>query len=71
MEYLDDVVRDVKSRHPFSGFALLKSRGINIQRYRLQESIKRIDPIRTSARWHQVVHYGILMAIIALFVGDL
>ena len=34
---------------------MLKSRGINIQWYRLRESIKRIDPIRTSARWHQVV----------------
>ena len=56
---LDDIVREIKSRHPFSGFGLIygtiKSRGVTIQRYRLRDSIRRVDPIRTSARLNQAV----------------
>ena len=56
---LDDIVRDIKRNHPFSGFSLLygaiKSRGINIQQHRLRDSIRRVDPVRTNARLTQVV----------------
>lgn len=35
--------------------SLLQQRGIFIQRYRIRESIFRVDPLRSALRWQQVV----------------
>ena len=56
---LDDHIRDIKYHHPHTGHALieghLKSQGIKVQRRRLCESIRRVDPIASSIRWQQLL----------------
>lgn len=36
--------------------SLLRQQGINVQRYRLRESMRRLDPIETALRWRQAVN---------------
>ena len=54
---LDILVRDIKARHPNSGQVLfqglLQASGVHVQCHRVRDSIKRIDPLYTSARWNQ------------------
>jgi len=52
---LDNIIRDMKNKHPLSGermlMGMLRSQSINVQRVRLRDSIHRVDPINTALRW--------------------
>ena len=56
---LDDLVRTNQRQHPNVGQVMLqgflKQQGVCVQRYRIRESIFRIDPLRRSLRWHEAV----------------
>lgn len=56
---LDDLVASIQQQHPNCGQVMLQGflqhRGIEVQRYRLRDSIGRNDPLRRSLRWHQAV----------------
>jgi len=56
---LDDLVASVQQSYPNCGQVMLQvffaTSGIRVQRYRLQDSIGRNDPLRRSLRWHQAV----------------
>ena len=54
-ESIDSLVTEIKLLHPYSGertvTGIIRSRGLKIQRWKLRESIHRIDPINTALRW--------------------
>ena len=56
---LDDVLVKYKDQHPYTGEreieGYLRGAGIKIQRFRIRDSIHRVDPINTSLRWHQPI----------------
>lgn len=56
---LDDAVSEIQQQHPNIGLVMLqgflKQNGVNVQRYRIRESVYRTDPIRRSLRWHQTL----------------
>ncbi len=56
---LDCVVREVYGNNPNIGTSILEeylgSNGINIQRFRLRESVARVNPTRALTRWQQVI----------------
>ena len=56
---LDVIVQRYQDAHPHSGQSLLlghlSSLGIRVQRQRVRDSMGRVDPIRTSLRWHQTI----------------
>ena len=56
---LDENVSLLQSQYPKCGQvmlrALLQQRGIFVQRYRVRESARRVDPLGTQMRWQQVV----------------
>lgn len=56
---LDENVRLLQSQYPKCGQgmlrALLQQRGIFVQRYKVRESTRRVDPLGTRLRWQQVV----------------
>ena len=56
---LDDVLVKYKDQHPYNGEreieGYLRGAGIKIQRFRIRDSIHRVDPINTSLRWHQPI----------------
>ncbi len=58
-EQLDNVLTTIQEQYPNCGQQLISgfliSRGIYIPRYRLRESILRVDPLRRLIRWHQVI----------------
>lgn len=57
---LDSLVSDIKQSHPHSGVSMvtghLRSRGFHIQRYRIRECLRRIDPIAAHMRWGLAAH---------------
>lgn len=58
-EDLDHLIRGLQQEFPNCGQvminSLLQQRGIFLQRYRIRESIIRVDPLRSALRWQQVV----------------
>lgn len=59
-EELDRVVEEIKETHPNCGSKILvgylRSRKIYVQRYRVRDSLNRIDPIGVIARKYRCVH---------------
>ena len=57
---LDDHIRRIQNQYPNCGQvmirALLQQQGLCVQRYKVRDSITRVDPLRSALRWHQVVH---------------
>lgn len=53
---LQVAVIDLLNRHPNSGQVLLQgllqAQGVNVQRHRLRDALKRVDPLYTHARWN-------------------
>ena len=53
---LDKLVEEYRKVHPFTGerelLGHIRSRELHIQRYRVRDSIHRVDPINTALRWH-------------------
>ena len=56
---LDSIVAQIQRGNPNCGLQLmygyLRDRGVHVQRYRLRESVVRIDPLKRMVRWQQVV----------------
>ena len=56
---LDSIVSQIQHENPNCGQQLinghLRARGIQIQRKKLRESVRRTDPIRRYIRWHEVL----------------
>ena len=56
---LDSVVSQIQKENPSCGQQLinghLRARGIQVQRMKLRESVRRTDPIRRHIRWHEVL----------------
>ncbi len=56
---LDEKVREVKEYYPNHGSRMLqgqlKSQGIRVQRHRIRESLRRIDPLGCTLRWFNTV----------------
>ena len=59
-ENLTTVVQSVKSVTPNIGqsrmLGALRSRGLHVQRWKVREIMRKIDPIGTALRWNQVVY---------------
>ena len=57
---LTAVVQSVKSVTPNSGqsrmLGALRSRGLHVQRWKVREIMRRIDPVGTALRWNQVLY---------------
>lgn len=57
---LTAVVQSVKSLTPNIGqsrmLGALRSRGLHVQRWRVREIMRKIDPVGTALRWNQVVY---------------
>ena len=58
-ERLDEMVRSFQHRSPHLGRSItegmLKSRGIVVPRYRICESIRRVDPVSCRFQWNQLI----------------
>ena len=56
---LDSAVQSLQEEYPNCGQVMMRSllqqQGIYVQRFRLRESMRRLDPIQTALRWRQVV----------------
>ena len=56
---LDSIVSQIQKENPSCGQQLinghLRARGIQVQRMKLRESVRRTDPIRKHIRWHEVL----------------
>ncbi len=56
---LDELVTGFHRHSPNAGQMMMQGfllqRGVNVQRYRIRQSIARTDPLRRSLRWHQAV----------------
>ena len=56
---LDFIIQKYQERNPNCGQVMLQgylsSIGVNVQRWRIRESISRIDPLRQQVRWHQQI----------------
>ena len=56
---LDSVVRDFRHSHPHAGQAMIKgyllSTGLSIQRFRIRESVSRVDPLSSFIQCRQPV----------------
>ena len=56
---LDAIVRDIRHRHPHSGQSMIQgmltAMGYLLQRYRVRESLQRIDPLGNLLRRHQPI----------------
>ena len=54
---LDELVKSIQRDFPNAGLVMvqgyLQSRGVQVQRYRVRQSVARNDPIRQKVRWHQ------------------
>ena len=52
---LDVILSEIKNLHPYSGertiIGILRSKKMQIQRWKVRESIHRIDSINTALRW--------------------
>ena len=57
---LDSAVQSLRQEYPNCGqvmmHSLLRQQGIYVQRFRLRESMRRLDPIRTALRWREAVN---------------
>ena len=60
MEELEDVVKDIRKLTPNIGerrlMGAIRSRNIRIQRSKVRECLKRLDPIGTALRWRPVIY---------------
>jgi hypothetical protein len=58
-EGIDEIVEKYRNDHPFTGekelIGHIRSMNLTIQRYRIRESIHRIDPINTALRWNDTI----------------
>lgn len=58
---LDDVIAEISLQHPFDGSGImrghLQSRGINLPILRVQESLKRVDPLGVLSRYVPLRRY--------------
>ena len=56
-EELDDLIKSIKNEHPLSGeriiIGILRAKGVSVQRWKIRESIHRVDPINAAIRWIQ------------------
>ena len=59
-EHLTIVIQAVRSVTPNIGqsrmIGALRSRGLHVQRWRIREIMRKIDPVGTALRWNQVVY---------------
>lgn len=57
-EELDGIIAEINRQNPHNGAVIvsghLRSRGIVVQRQRIRESLKRIDPVNSALRWNMV-----------------
>ena len=60
---LDAVLMEIKNQFPYDGESFisghLRARGIQVQRWRMRESIYRVNPVNAALRWHQIIPRGI------------
>ena len=53
-EELDDLIKSIKNEHPLSGeriiIGILRAKGVSVQRWKIRESIHRVDPINAAIR---------------------
>ncbi len=58
-QQLEEVVQAIQMRHPHTRQSLIQghlvSQGIRVPRRRLEDVLQRLDPIRWSTRWHEVI----------------
>ena len=56
-EELDDLIKSIKNEHPLGGeriiIGILRAKGVSVQRWKIRESIHRVDPINAAIRWIQ------------------
>lgn len=56
---LDPLVSQLQMRHPHCGqillHSMLETQGVRVPRYRLRESMHRVDPEHSSSRWHACI----------------
>ena len=56
-EKLDDLIKSIKNQHPLSEermiISILRAKGVSVQRWKIRESIYRVDPINVAIRWIQ------------------
>ena len=59
-EHLTIVIEAVRSVTPIIGqsrmIGALRSRGLHVQRWRILEIMRKIDPVGTALRWNQMVY---------------
>ena len=53
-EELDDLIKSIKNEHPLGGeriiIGILRAKGVSVQRWKIRESIHRVDPINAAIR---------------------
>ena len=53
-EELDDLIKSIKNEHPLCGeriiIGILRAKGVSVQRWKIRESIHRVDPINAAIR---------------------
>ena len=59
-EELDSIVREISKTTPNLGecrlMGTIRSRGIHIQRTRIRDSLRRVDPVRAALRWQPLIY---------------
>ena len=57
MNLMSYIVKSIQRDFPNAGLVMvqgyLQSRGVQVQRYKVRQSVARNDPIRRKVRWHQ------------------
>lgn len=70
---LDFIVQKYQERNPNCGQVMLQgylsSIGVNVQRWRIRESISRTDPLRQQVRWHQQISKSSIMSLVQIVFG--
>lgn len=68
---LDEIVAEISLEHPFDGSGImrghLKSRGINLSILRVQESLKRVDPLGVLSRYGSLDLFGFVLEYTLIF----
>ena len=54
---LDDLIKSIKNEHPLSReriiIGILRAKGVSVERWKIRESIHRVDPFSAAIRWIQ------------------
>lgn len=57
---LKDLLREIKREHPYLGqtmiLGLIRAQGYYVSRERLRDTIKQIDPLCSTLRWHSITY---------------